>query len=93
MFFYNTPINVKLHKLDQRLTNSKHYYKEIQMARRSSFLLALLFIANPFVLLFYQNCSSAPKHHVQHESSVKAEKAPASITPSQERRYDRSTPF
>ena len=30
------------------------------MANKSSFLLAILFIANPFVLLFYQNCSVQP---------------------------------
>lgn len=30
------------------------------MANKSSYLLAVLFIANPFVLLFYQNCSIVP---------------------------------
>lgn len=47
------------------------------MAKRSSLMLALLFIANPFVLLFYQNCSSAPKHTV-HYSEPHGDKKPAS---------------
>lgn len=42
------------------------------MANKSSYMLALLFIANPFVLLFYQNCSSAP--------TAQAEKQPASVS-------------
>lgn len=29
------------------------------MASKSSFLLALLLIANPFMLLFFQNCTSS----------------------------------
>lgn len=45
------------------------------MANKSSFMLALLFIANPFVLLFYQNCSQAPKHSV----SPPGDKQPASL--------------
>jgi hypothetical protein len=28
--------------------------------KRSSFFLAVLLIANPFMLLFYQNCSAVP---------------------------------
>jgi hypothetical protein len=50
------------------------------MAKKSSVMLALLFIANPFVLLFYQNCSSAPKHVVsvpEHQG----DKKPASERP------------
>lgn len=43
------------------------------MANKSSLMLAILFIANPFVLLFYQNCSSAPKH------VVASDKQPASV--------------
>jgi len=31
------------------------------MANKSSFFLALLFIANPFMLLFFQNCASIPQ--------------------------------
>lgn len=46
--------------------------------KRSSFLLAVLFIANPFMLLFYQNCSVAPNSHAE-SSSQKMSKAPASI--------------
>ena len=30
------------------------------MAKKSSFFLAVLLIANPFMLLFFQNCSAAP---------------------------------
>lgn len=31
------------------------------MAQKSSFFLALLFIANPFMLLLFQNCSAMPQ--------------------------------
>ncbi len=48
------------------------------MAKKSSLMLALLFIANPFVLLFYQNCSSAPKHTV-NAPEPSGEKKPASL--------------
>lgn len=48
------------------------------MAKKSSVMLALLFIANPFVLLFYQNCSSAPKH-VVNAPKPHADKKPASL--------------
>lgn len=47
------------------------------MAKKSSIMLALLFIANPFVLLFYQNCSSAPKHTL-HTPGSQGDKKPAS---------------
>lgn len=30
------------------------------MANKSSFMLAVLLIANPFMLLFFQNCSAQP---------------------------------
>ena len=39
------------------------------MANKSSFLLAVLFIANPFVLLFYQNCSVVPQPQGEIRSS------------------------
>ncbi len=39
------------------------------MANKSSYLLAVLFIANPFVLLFYQNCSVVPHPHGEINSS------------------------
>ena len=39
------------------------------MANKSSYLLAVLFIANPFVLLFYQNCSIVPHPHGEINSS------------------------
>ncbi len=45
--------------------------------KRSSFLLAVLFIANPFMLLLYQNCSVAPNSHTE-TGSQKISKAPAS---------------
>jgi len=48
------------------------------MAKKSSLMLALLFIANPFVLLFYQNCSSAPNHAVKAPEQY-GEKKPASL--------------
>lgn len=49
------------------------------MAKKSSVMLALLFIANPFVLLFYQNCSSAPKHLVSAPAQ-QGDKKPASLS-------------
>lgn len=49
------------------------------MAKNSSIMLALLFIANPFVLLFYQNCSSAPKHVVSAPEQH-SDKKPASFS-------------
>ncbi|MES2802695.1 MAG: hypothetical protein V4654_09410 [Bdellovibrionota bacterium] len=48
------------------------------MAKKSSVMLALLFIANPFVLLFYQNCSSAPKQTV-NAPDHRGDKKPASL--------------
>lgn len=52
------------------------------MAKNSSVMLALLFIANPFVLLFYQNCSSAPKHFVA-APEAQHDKKPASLSEKQ----------
>lgn len=49
------------------------------MAKKSSVMLALLFIANPFVLLFYQNCSSAPKQAVSAPEQ-QSDKKPASLS-------------
>jgi hypothetical protein len=47
--------------------------------KRSSFFLAVLLIANPFMLLFYQNCSAVPTSHAKiHEAPQKAIKSPAS---------------
>lgn len=52
------------------------------MAKRSSYFLAVLFIANPFMLLFYQNCSSIPTSHAYQDhpypQNIKPTKAPAS---------------
>ncbi|MFZ3229082.1 MAG: hypothetical protein WA160_02665 [Pseudobdellovibrio sp.] len=31
------------------------------MSQKSSFFLAVLFVANPFVILLFQNCSALPK--------------------------------
>jgi len=47
------------------------------MAKKSSFLLAVLFIANPFVLLFYQNCSQPPhlksaEHKIENPNKMPA---------------------
>jgi len=41
------------------------------MAKRSSFFLAVLLIANPFMLLFYQNCSIAPNSHAYQDDQYK----------------------
>lgn len=38
------------------------------MVNKSSFFLAVLFIANPFVLLFYQNCTVLPQSQAQKET-------------------------
>ena len=47
--------------------------------KRSSFLLAVLLIANPFMLLFYQNCSVVPSSQAKtYESPAKPLKSPAS---------------
>jgi len=48
--------------------------------KRSSFFLAVLFIANPFMLLFYQNCSVLPNSHAEviFERTQKPLKQPAS---------------
>lgn len=35
------------------------------MAKRSSYMLALLLIANPFMLLFFQNCSKPPQQAIK----------------------------
>lgn len=49
------------------------------MAKQSSFLLAVLFIANPFMLLFYQNCSISPVAHAESQvEPAKVTKSPAS---------------
>lgn len=49
------------------------------MANRSSFLLAVLFIANPFLLLFYQNCSSQNHMKSMAQKPAIPHKAPASV--------------
>ncbi len=56
------------------------------MANKSSFLLAVLLIANPFVLLFYQNCSNVPRPDAMAElkpqpepTVVEASRLPSSI--------------
>ncbi len=48
--------------------------------KRSSFFLAVLFIANPFMLLFYQNCSVAPNSQAENLPAHKASKSPASVS-------------
>jgi hypothetical protein len=37
------------------------------MATKSSYLLAVLLIANPFMLLFFQNCSSGPQDRLDRQ--------------------------
>ncbi len=44
------------------------------MATKSSFILAVLFIANPIMLLFFQNCSVAPHRQT---ASVNVQKTSA----------------
>lgn len=58
------------------------------MAKRSSFFLAVLMIANPFMLLFYQNCSVAPNSHaskIENHQLHKTSKTPASETKVEEK--------
>lgn len=37
------------------------------MDRRGATSFAILFILNPIVILFYQNCSVLPSHHAKHD--------------------------
>lgn len=53
------------------------------MANKSSFLLAVLFIANPFVLLFYQNCSIVPHPHGEINSSSHKKDVATSFRPAE----------
>lgn len=41
------------------------------MATKSSFILAILFIANPILLLFFQNCSVMPHRQTASAQSEK----------------------
>lgn len=47
------------------------------MATKSSYFLAVLFIANPFMLLMFQNCSPSPQERsvasTEKQNHVKAE--------------------
>lgn len=47
------------------------------MAQKSSFFLAVLFIANPFMILFFQNCSSAPQAY-KAQNEEKSGRVPTS---------------
>ena len=47
------------------------------MATKSSFILAILFIANPIMLLFFQNCSVMP--HQQASSQIENKVAPQPV--------------
>ena len=50
------------------------------MTNRSSFMLALLFLLNPVMLLFFQNCSEAPvKVSGNRPSMEKPFREPASL--------------
>lgn len=62
------------------------------MFKKQSTILAIMFIANPFVLLFYQNCSKVPTSTAQAQSQLQkaqasekvikaTHRAPASINP------------
>lgn len=56
------------------------------MMKKQSTVLAIMFIANPFVLLFYQNCSKVPvgahKAQAATEKVIKAtHRTPASVSP------------
>ena len=44
------------------------------MATKSSYFLAVLLIANPFMLLFFQNCSPTSQERVIASASKQAEK-------------------
>lgn len=49
-------------------TRPKRYLdqgQEADVANKSSFMLAVLLVANPFMLLFFQNCSVIPTYHAQ----------------------------
>lgn len=46
------------------------------MATKGSFILAILFIANPIMLLFFQNCSVLP----QRQASSASESKPSTKT-------------
>lgn len=49
------------------------------MAKKSSYMLAVLLIANPFMLLFFQNCSKHPQHAVKESApSVQQQQKSAS---------------
>lgn len=50
------------------------------MANRSSFILVLLFLLNPVMLLFFQNCTKAPVRVSGNTSSIeKPYREPASL--------------
>ncbi|MBC7465595.1 MAG: hypothetical protein H7256_06340 [Bdellovibrio sp.] len=42
------------------------------MAKKSSFFLAILLIVNPFMLLFFQNCSALPQASKESPDSLKS---------------------
>lgn len=46
------------------------------MAQKSSFFLAVLLIANPFMLLFFQNCSAIPQASKSSTSTETKEQTP-----------------
>jgi hypothetical protein len=47
------------------------------MAKKSSFFLAVLLIANPFMLLFFQNCATLPQASKFHDQEIQKEREPA----------------
>lgn len=48
------------------------------MAKKSSTLLAIMFIVNPIMLLLFQNCSSKPSHTVVEKKEAQLERQAAS---------------
>jgi hypothetical protein len=72
MFFLNEPKRL----LDQRSGGA------FSMATKSSYLLAILFIANPFMLLFFQNCSSGTQ-----DRAIASTKLPVERVQAQEPEY------
>ncbi len=50
------------------------------MAHKSSFLLAVLFVVNPFMLLFFQNCSTTVAAKPTEKTPQTQSKAAVSYT-------------
>lgn len=61
------------------------------MAQKSSFLLAVLFVANPVMLLFFQNCSVTPVQSAAKTTNlskqVKASQPKAAVSYNNEKSF------